>query len=140
MRDSDPGFTILEVLIALAVMALNSLAILPGIVNAVRQREEPFRERLVRFLMQQEIASWTSANPIVVTLDRSRRQIASSSGDVLEVPARIDLTLETDYRMADKGAAAAFLADGTILGGRFLVREGRAREIVAIGAPANTRN
>ena len=127
-RDSRGGFTLVEVALAMAIIAMLALLGLPYLKpntgeRAVRQRVV----QVVVFLRHERNLAMRNAQPRQVRVDIRNGQITSiTSGDGLTVPANIHL------RLLDGALGVSFTPDGKSSGLRLLLSSGDVAFLVEV--------
>lgn len=124
------GFTLIETLVVLTLMAIVSAALLPRIVAAVRgpSLDDVARRVVLAMRETQGIALASGETAVLaVDVDKHRIRLPGRSGREIDVPPQWELRLVTARRELSGAASGGvrFFPDGSSTGGRVAVRDGQ---------------
>jgi general secretion pathway protein H len=124
------GFTLIEVVCALAIIALIAALILPAIPRATsRARLEAYALEVAALLTQDRNAAIQRRTEVATALDRGARMIRSgASTDRIQFPRDVDFDalLAETCEGRNAGATIHFFASGMSCGGTVQLRRGAA--------------
>jgi general secretion pathway protein H len=124
----EAGFTLLEIICALAIVALLALVALPALPSRTsRPRLEGYAMQIASVLIADRAASLRRGAAVYTLLDGKARTVASGAGgETVRLPAEIefDATLAASCEGRAAGGAIVFLANGMSCGGAIFVGRG----------------
>jgi len=134
MASADPrrahGFTLLEVLLVLVVMALGAALTLPALVRPSGTELRTATGSVVAGLRRAREAAVNGQRPATLTVDVAERSFAiDGGGERRRLPERISLSLFTarsEVQGEDRGRIR-FFPDGSSTGGRITLSTGERR-------------
>jgi general secretion pathway protein H len=125
------GFSLIELLVVLAIMALLAAVLLPGGVRSNGAELRSMAGDIRSLLLGTRIAAMRSGEPRSVEVDLDRR-VLGFGGKTVALPEDVDLSLytATSEVVGARVAGIRFHADGTSTGGHIEIhRQGRAFRI-----------
>ncbi len=133
---TDDGFTLLEMLVVLSVLALTAVIAMPQIGRSQQgQALEAAAANLASEFKSARAAAIRSNTEQTLTIDaETRRYLRDGWSESRALPGPFDVALDT-IRGEQTGLAAGrirFYPDGSATGGRVVLRSGSKRAIVAI--------
>jgi len=117
-RRDDAGFTLIEMMVVLAIIAVVAAIAAPGIVQRYRSQslETLSSEIIARFRMSRTVAIAT-ARPQQIVIDVGGRALRVGDRPVLGLPTDVKLTVTTGREtVAGQLTALTFLPDGSSSG------------------------
>lgn len=134
-RGRDPGFTLVELLVCLALLALLAMVSLPRFAGGAQQARLSADGRVVASLLRaaRETALARRENvQVVIALD-ARRVSVEATRSAFRLSAVERLAVESDRGRAVEGEAViAFQPDGGSSGGRIILEAGAARRVLRV--------
>jgi general secretion pathway protein H len=119
--DREAGFTLIEVVCVLAIIALLAALVLPAIPRATSQaRLAGYAVEVAALLKGDRNAAIRSHVAVATTLDADRRTVHSgASDDVIEIPADVTFAALLAQRCSDRrtGSTIDFFPSGASCGG-----------------------
>lgn len=133
-RGSCAGFTLIEIVCALAIIALVAALILPAFpTRASRARVQAYAIETAALLIADRAAAARRGSPVLTQLDGKARTIASGAdATVVSIPKDVgfDAVLADTCAGRRPGRAIVFFANGMSCGGAiFIGRDNQAFEI-----------
>lgn len=127
-RDRGDGFTLIEVSLAMAIMAMLALLGLPYLHPRAGERAVHQKAvEVVGFLRMERNAAMRSGEPRRVEIDTRKRQLTSLvSGARLTIPANLHL------RFLQGVSNISFTPDGRSSGARFLLYAGQVAILIEV--------
>ena len=117
----EEGFTLLEVICVLAIIAMITAVILPAIPRGTsRPRLEAYAVEMAAMLKADRNAAMRRHAPVVARIDAAERSMRSgSTGHVVQVPADVtfDALLSARCNQRPAGSTIQFFASGMSCGG-----------------------
>lgn len=129
-RRPAAGFSLVEILLVLAVLAIGASLILPALVRPSGTELRAATGSVVAGLRRARDAAVNAQHPATLTLDLAARQF-SVSGETghRQLPQRIELTLFTarSELESERRGRIRFFPDGSSTGGRVTLASGERR-------------
>ncbi|WP_217568742.1 GspH/FimT family pseudopilin [Mesorhizobium sp. GbtcB19] len=126
-REGEAGFTLIEMMVVLAIIAVVAAIAAPGIVQRYRSQslDALSGEIVARIRMSRTVAIAT-ARPQQIVIDLGGRTIRFGDRPVLDLPADVKMTVTTGRETVADGrqAALTFLPDGSSSGVEIDLRRG----------------
>jgi general secretion pathway protein H len=123
---NEEGFTLVELLVALAIVALVAALAFPGIQASSRsQNAETISREIVSRLRVSRTIAIARASPQSVVIAPGARQIRFPDGFLLSVPQGVEMTIVTGQETvrAESEAVLAFLPNGSATGAELFVKD-----------------
>jgi len=123
---NEQGFTLVELLVALAIVALVAALAFPGIQASSRsQNAETISREIVSRLRVSRTMAIARASPQSVVIAPGARQIRFPDGFLLGIPQDVQLTIVTGQQTvrAESEAMLAFLPDGSATGAELVLKD-----------------
>ena len=117
--DATAGFTLVEMLVVLAIMALVATIAAPGLVSHYRSKNlETLAGEITMRLRLSRTSAIATARPKQVLVDLGARTIRFGERDVFALPDDVKLTVVTGQEtvVADRQTVLTFLPDGSASG------------------------
>ncbi len=119
--EEEAGFTLIEVVCALAIIALLAALVLPAIPRATSQaRLAGYAVEVAALLKSDRNAAIRGHLAVATTLDADRRTVRSGAGDhVVEIPADVTFAALLAQRCSNRrtGSTIEFFPSGASCGG-----------------------
>ncbi len=123
--DEEAGFTLIEVVCVLAIIALLAALVLPAIPRATSQeRLAGYAVEVAALLKGDRNAAMRNHLTVATTLDADRHTVRSgASGDVVEIPADVTFAALLAERCANRrtGSTIDFFPGGASCGGAIAI-------------------
>jgi type II secretion system protein H len=123
---NEEGFTLVELLVALAIVALVAALAFPGIQASSRsQNAETISREIVSRLRVSRTMAIARASPQSVVIAPDARQIRFPDGSLLGIPQEVELTIVTGQVtvLAESEAVLAFLPNGSATGAELFLKD-----------------
>jgi general secretion pathway protein H len=133
----EGGFTLLELIVVVAIVALAGLAVLPRLSSvAARQEIKAAAARLAAEMRTARADSMRSMRDATVLVDLERRRFAREPDGSLEsLPQGIDIGVHEDgLEWAGRARRVRFRSDGTATGGVVVLRDGNSAVRIRVDA------
>ena len=131
--DATAGFTLVEMLVVLAIMALVAAIAAPGLVSNYRTKNlETLAGEITMRLRLSRTSAIATARPKQVVVDLGARAFRFGERDTLTLPDDVKMTVTTGQEtvIADRQTVLTFLPDGSASGMDIaLERKGRTARI-----------
>lgn len=135
VRRSDEGFTIIEMMVALAIIAM-AMTIAPAIISGLAgSRLRAASDELVAQLREARGQAIRRGAPVELVFDLAKRSYTTPvEPGFRSLPEIVDAVEVTPERLVQPGRIARirFLADGTASEARIALRHGTSATIIAI--------
>jgi len=117
--DRTAGFTLIEMLVVLAIMALVAAIAAPGLVSNYRTKSlETLAGEITMRLRLSRTSAIATARPKQVVVDLGTRVIRFGDRDIIALPDDVKMTVITGQEtvVADRQTVLTFLPDGSASG------------------------
>jgi len=117
--DATAGFTLVEMLVVLAIMALVAAIAAPGLVSNYRTKNvETLASEITMRLRLSRTSAIASARPKQVVVDLGARVIRFGERDIVTLPDDVKMTVVTGQEtvVAGRQTVLTFLPDGSASG------------------------
>ena len=117
--DATAGFTLVEMLVVLAIMALVASIAAPGLVSNYRTKNlETLAGEITMRLRLSRTSAIATARPKQVVVDLGTRIIRFGERDIVALPDDVKMTVVTGQEtvVADRQTVLTFLPDGSASG------------------------
>ena len=117
--DATAGFTLVEMLVVLAIMALVATIAAPGLVSHYRSKTlEAMAGEITMRLRLSRTSAIATARPKQVVVDLGTRIIRFGERDIVALPDDVKMTVVTGQEtvVADRQTVLTFLPDGSASG------------------------
>jgi len=117
--DATAGFTLVEMLVVLAIMALVAAIAAPGLVSHYRTKSlETMANKITMRLRLSRTSAIATARPRQIVVDLGSRLIRFGERDSLALPDDVKVTVITGQEtvVADRQTVLTFLPDGSASG------------------------
>lgn len=117
--DATAGFTLVEMLVVLAIMALVAAIAAPGLVSNYRTKNlETLAGEITMRLRLSRTSAIATARPKQVVVDLGTRIIRFGERDIVALPDDVKMTVVTGQEtvIADRQTVLTFLPDGSASG------------------------
>lgn len=117
--DATAGFTLVEMLVVLAIMALVAAIAAPGLVSNYRTKNvETMAGEITMRLRLSRTSAIATARPKQVVVDLGTRIIRFGERDIVALPDDVKMTVVTGQAtvVADRQTVLTFLPDGSASG------------------------
>jgi general secretion pathway protein H len=135
VQAKNEGFTLLEMIVVLAIFALVTVAALPYAGRSGKQREFiAFSQTLAAGLRQTQMEAVAKNRETVFRIDLDRRVFLTFDGKrQTPIPEMIGVSIRTaSGEVVDRVAGFRFFPDGGATGGRIVLSHGNDKRTVAI--------
>lgn len=129
-RRPAPGFTLLEILLVLAILAIGAALTLPALVRPSGTELRTATGSMVAGLRRARDIAVSAQQPATLTVDLAERYFSvSGEAGQRQLPQRIELTLFTarSELESDRRGRIRFFPDGSSTGGRVTLASGEHR-------------
>lgn len=136
-RRAEAGFTLIETLVVLTLIAIVSAALLPRIVAGLRgATPDDVANDIVLAMRETQGLALASGEPAVleVDVDAHSLQLPGAKGRVIDVPRAWEMRLVTARREVSGAGTGGlrFFPDGSSTGGRIELRDGERSVLVDV--------
>ena len=133
MRRSQEGFTLTELVVAMAILALATAAVLPyGRQSSEARQFTELSQRTAALLREARIGALSRQRETAVEIDLKARRIRLGTREIA-MPDTVDATLRTARGdVSPEGAVFRFFADGSATGGTVRFTRGGDVKVIAI--------
>ena len=117
-RKGDAGFTLIEMMVVLAIIAVVAAIAAPGIVQRYRSDSlETLSNGIIAQIRMSRTLAIATAKPQQIVIDLGGRTIRFANRPLLGLPADVKMTVTTGREtVAGREAALTFLPDGSSSG------------------------
>ncbi|BBD40256.1 type II secretion system protein GspH [Aminobacter sp. Y103A] len=123
---NEEGFTLVELLVALAIVALVAALAFPSIQASSRsQNAETISREIVSRLRVSRTMAIARASPQSIVIAPGARQIRFPDSSLLSIPQEVELTIVTGQETvrAESEAVLAFLPNGSATGADLFLKD-----------------